>query len=425
MSRPIPGKKYTVEPGDTLSSISNVAYGDPSQWPIIHSTNQSSLKSSDPNLIFPGEVLIIPELEVIKQAKDSLTKRSRSSDVFEIEINGRIIPILAGTIIRTMDTAADAWAASIEWEPGRDEFIDIATSPYSYATARAYINGERLVTGSLFESNPTLDSSGSKKDLAGFSSTINIVDSDLRPGDYEDNNISLKERAEKLLKPYGLRVVIDPSVLTKANVKFDRVTADRNDKIFDHLADLASQRQILVSSTEKGNLLLTQANTSSRPVGTVEEDASTASLSYQAKFDGRKRFSIWRVDCQTPFKTDKKNGISKDLAVPIMRYKNVTKANDTRGGIEQTAQWIKSKEFAKSLQIPFPFPSFFSPDGSLWRENTKVIVKSKTIGVPNGFEFLIRQVEYKRTSQGDSVVLGLVPPQVYTGETIIEPWRIT
>lgn len=422
MSNPVAGQQYTVKDGDTLSSIAGVAYGDPLQWPLIHEANQSTLKSSDPNLIFPGEVILIPEREEIKQTKNDITRRLAGNDTFEIEIGGRIIPIMSGSIIRTMDTAADAWSAMIEWLPGRDEFIDTVTAPYSYAEARAYINGERLVTGTLFEVGPTLDNSGSRKALVGYSATINIVDSNLRPDNYEDNKVSLKERAEKLLKPYGLRVVIDKSVVNKANEKFDRVVATESDTIFGHLAKLAVQKKIIISSTEKGNLLFTNANVTALPVGTIEEDVSS-SLSYTAKFDGRKRFSIWRIDCQTPKKKDKKTGISKDLNVPITRFKNIRVDNDSEGSIPETAAWVRSKEFIKALQIPFPVPSFFAPNGTVWRENTTVIVKSKTIGVPDGFKFLIRQVEYKRTNEGDGVVLSLVPPQVYTGETIIEPWR--
>lgn len=423
MSRPVPGKTYIAAEGDSLSKIAGVAYGDELQWPLIFDANQKTLKSDDPNLVFPGEVLIIPEQAELKDALENITKKADPVDDFQIEVNGRFIPIVSGSIIRTMDTAADAWSANIAWVPGDDEFIDKATAPFSYAPARAYIMGKRMVTGTLMETTPALSSAGSEKGLVGYSATINIVDSHLKPGDYEDNNISIKERAEKLLKPYGLRVYADDFAAEKANEKIDRITASESDTIFQHLVKLAAQKKILISSTEKGNLLLTRANIDSKPVGTIEEAASGSSIEYTAKFDGRKRFSVWRIDCQTPFKKNKKNGISKDPAVPIMRFKNVKVDNDTEGAIQETAEWIRSKEFVKAMEVPFPFPSFYAPNGEIWRENTTVIVKSPTIGVPDGFKFLISKVEYKRESTGDGVILSLVPPQVYTGEQIEEPWR--
>ena len=48
----------TVEPGDTLSSLANAAYGDPSLWPAIFEANR--LQIADPDLISVGQVLRIP-----------------------------------------------------------------------------------------------------------------------------------------------------------------------------------------------------------------------------------------------------------------------------------------------------------------------------------------------------------------------------
>ena len=50
---------HIVEPGDTLSAIADDVYGDASKWPRIHQANQHLI--SDPNLIFPGQVLRIPQ----------------------------------------------------------------------------------------------------------------------------------------------------------------------------------------------------------------------------------------------------------------------------------------------------------------------------------------------------------------------------
>jgi nucleoid-associated protein YgaU len=49
---------YTVVSGDTLSKISKVNYGDPNKYMIIFEANKPML--SDPNKIYPGQVLRIP-----------------------------------------------------------------------------------------------------------------------------------------------------------------------------------------------------------------------------------------------------------------------------------------------------------------------------------------------------------------------------
>jgi len=50
---------YVVKSGDTLSGISKEVYGDPMRYPEIFEANKPMLK--DPDLIFPGQVLRIPQ----------------------------------------------------------------------------------------------------------------------------------------------------------------------------------------------------------------------------------------------------------------------------------------------------------------------------------------------------------------------------
>ena len=49
---------YTVVAGDTLSKISKANYGDPNKYMTIFEANKPML--SDPNKIYPGQVLRIP-----------------------------------------------------------------------------------------------------------------------------------------------------------------------------------------------------------------------------------------------------------------------------------------------------------------------------------------------------------------------------
>lgn len=51
---------YTVKPGDSLSKISKVHYGDAMKYMTIFEANQPMLSS--PDKIYPGQVLRIPEL---------------------------------------------------------------------------------------------------------------------------------------------------------------------------------------------------------------------------------------------------------------------------------------------------------------------------------------------------------------------------
>lgn len=52
---------YTVAKGDTLSAIAKRFYGKAGKWSVIFEANRDQL--DDPDRIFPGQVLRIPNLD--------------------------------------------------------------------------------------------------------------------------------------------------------------------------------------------------------------------------------------------------------------------------------------------------------------------------------------------------------------------------
>ncbi|WP_372632975.1 LysM peptidoglycan-binding domain-containing protein [Cohnella sp.] len=57
-TKPVP-KVYTVKPGDTLTAIAKRELGSSSKWPDIYKAN-SKVIGRDPNLIRPGQKLVMP-----------------------------------------------------------------------------------------------------------------------------------------------------------------------------------------------------------------------------------------------------------------------------------------------------------------------------------------------------------------------------
>ncbi len=51
--------QHRVVGGDTLSALAQQVYGDASQWPRIFEANRDQILN--PDLIFPGQVLRIPQ----------------------------------------------------------------------------------------------------------------------------------------------------------------------------------------------------------------------------------------------------------------------------------------------------------------------------------------------------------------------------
>jgi len=426
MPKATPGIPYTIVYGDRLTTIAKQAYGDGRRWRDIWAANSTVLKSGNPNMIYPGEVITIPPDKLAAAALSAVAAAAeddlpdlpeKEPDDFTIIIDGMEIPVMSGRVVRAADTAASGWSATVAFTEN-DPDLAKSLTPYAYPKASCYLGGYLVCEGYLYTVEPKL-AAARTCELEGWSYAVDIIDSTSNPP-YEQKNVTLEQRARHLVEPLGITVVYEAG-----DTKFKRATIDDTEKIFDHLAKLASQRGVLISSTTKGELLFTMA-ASGKPVGTVSEDIALGEA-FEARFDGRQRFNIYKVLSKTPGRKRKgkkntKVQIAKDAMVPRARMMTF-RFDETEGGeMKNAAEWRRSKQLADSLTVNFPVSSWYDPNGKLWRENTIVTVKSPTLFIPDGFDFLIRTVEYEFKDTGTTATLGLVPPQVFTGEPIDEPW---
>jgi len=417
MPNPVPGKTYIVVVGDTLPNIAAKAYGNSQKWTVIWNANQQQIKSGDPDLIYPGEVLFIPEDQLRESLKSGLQGNKlaqKDPDSFTLIIENREIPVLNGRVFNAMDIVSGSWTATIAWTPGEDAFINRVTTPYAYPKAQVYL-GEKLInTGFVYDVETRLTESGRIKVLTGFSKTVDAIDSTIRPP-YQEEKVTLKQRAETLFKNYGLTIEYE----LENDSQFDRVTAEPTEKIIDHLKKLVSQRGALISDTPEGNIKIYKAS-EGKTVGTLEEGKQGV-LSWAGKWNGRERFSVYKAIAQTA-KTNASSAVATDSNIPKSRFLTF-KANDTiSGNIQDAAEWKRSKSVADSLSQSLPVDSWYDPNGELWVEDTYVTVISETLHIPKGYKFLIKSVEYSYSESGTTAVLNVVPPQVYTGGEIVNPW---
>jgi prophage tail gpP-like protein/LysM repeat protein len=414
MPKATPGVPYVVVPGDTLSGIANQAYGDASRYREIWNANRTTLKSDDPNLIYPGETLTIPKIPELEGQKD-IDLPGKAADDFTIVVENTELVFEAATALRTMDTGSDAWTATIVYNRENAKLFR-TLRPFGYNEAQVYVGGRLMITGRLYILGINIEPDEISKDLKGFSYTVDIVDSTKPNPPYEFRNVTIKQVAEALVEPFQIPVVFEGEV----GGQFDRVTIDKTEKIFDFLAKLAKQRSLLVTSTNKGELLFTQANTATQPIGSITQGYPPFRTA-NTEFDGRKRAKAYKMTSKRRGQATK-TAVSKDDNVPISRFLTITADDTTAGDIKKAADWERSKRIADSLTFTIPVTSWYGPDGNLWTENTILTVKSEELYIPDGFNFLIRSVLFRHESGGQTAELSLVPPQVYTGDVVDEPW---
>lgn len=414
MPKPTPGKQYIIQDENTLSQVARRAYGNGNHWPRIWRANQSALRSGDPDLIFPGEIIYIPEIAELRRDTPDLS--NREPDELSIILDGLEIVYSSARMMLTMDTAADGTTAGMPWTLGDNPELDARLNAWGYTPAKVYIGNALKISGYLYTPETESSNNGTKVNLEIFSKTADIIDSSMRPP-YEENNVTLRQRAEKLVQAHGIKAVFE----TDTGGPFDRVTAGESERVGTHLGKLARERGVLQSSTANGDLLYWEANVRSAPVCTLEEGQFPVGR-LRFRPDGRKRFNTYIVNSTTPF-GNAPPAVIKDNRVPRSRIKTIRVQDSVAGELDVVAKWERNRALADALTIPIPVAGLLNPcTGMPWEVNTKVTVVSQTLRVPNGFDFLIRSIELDTRNNEKSAILNIVPPQVYTKEEIEEPW---
>ena len=417
-------RQYIVQESDTLEIISIKAYGTSDYTSNLRSSNTKlSTRRLDgtglPELI-PGETLFIPTVQNRKGVTDVRSDRpigSKEKTDFTLLVDDREIPLVSARLTRTMDTGADGFTGSLPWNPGLDKRLDELLLPFTYPRVKIFLGNELQLTGILYTVNPVLDRNGRIKNIAGASLTAEMIDNNIRPP-YERNNMTLKQISDSVLKQIGIKSVfeVDPGG------RFDRVTAQPQDKIFTHLSGLASQRGILLSNTVKGEALYYRAGTGEN-VGTLQEGEPLA-LSWSGNYNGRERFSTYKAIGQSPG-ADAQTAIAIDENVPLSRLFTFTADDTTPGDIQKAANWKRSKTLADLLAQSIPISSWYAPNGKLWTPGDVITIISDTLSLPfPGINMIIRSVEFIFQSSGIQAIINVVPPEVYTGEALVDPWRI-
>lgn len=413
--RPLPGRQYIVKAGDTVAAIAAKAYGDANLADRISEANQLA----EGEQLLQDQIILIPNLPEDQTLKTNLVKSvlpNQGKYDLALVIGGISVQTTAVRARLQMDTASDGWTATIPWTPGADAAIDGIVRPYTYPEASLYIGGKLLINGLLYVTGPRMASDGVAVDLKGWSYSVDAVDSTLSPP-YERSGETLRDTADFLVRPLGIKAVFD----VDPGEPFKRMSAEPSETIFAHLAKYAAQRGFLISSTPAGDLLFLRADTSGKQLGTITETDPIVS-SWQAEYDGRKLFNIYRVIGQSPGFNAKSVTVT-DSRVPRSRFLTFSADDTTTGDIQQAALWRRSKQLADALTLPLTVNDWYSPSGELWTPNRMVTVVSRVLGLAAGYSFLIRSVEFSEApDSGQTAKLDLVPPQVYTGEQIAYPW---
>jgi len=406
-----------------MYDIATRAYGDPTKWPIIWKANSKTMRSTDPNLIYPGEVIFIPpdptKQAVVQQAQaNRYAKKPLLSATMVLD--GLEVPVLNARLNRSVDTMADSFVCEIPWTSGLDAELDKRVAPFSYAPCQVYLGPNLALTGRVYNITAEKTDSGIRKTLECFTKTVDLIDSTVPPP-YFYQAAYFDSIVKSVLPPFGLSASFPQG--RGAYFEFG-VEAKSSETAAKFLNRLAFQSGQIMANDVYGNLVFNTAKALSLlpPVGTLNESEPWGQ-NLKINFEGRTRFNVykalgWEGDGAPVI------SIAKDPVVPVSRFVTFVVDDNDPGNTKTTAAWKRSKQLIKTLTIPIPLAGWYNPQGNLWAPGQMVNVISATLHCPNGFPFMIRETEHTMEDGGFACTLHLVPAQALTGEDLKEPWVV-
>jgi prophage tail gpP-like protein len=405
MPSPAAGQNYTAQSGDTLRRIAAIAYGNEMQWSRIAAANGIT----NPDLIFPGQVIFIPGDEARQQAQAAVaTNRfaDRKKEQVTLVLDGRELPCMSGRFARGIDVLASSYNATIAWIPGKNKWLDEKTARGSFADSQLYIGSELVCTARLYSRENSITKDSITKTLEFFSVTADLVDSHIPPSEGEILHSDLKQIADLLCAKHGFPVTFkdDPGAA------FDMVEAKREnvETVAKFLQRLAAQRGLFISCDERGGVVFQKAANSGESVARIEYKGKVAT-EYKAKFDDRLRFSKYFASSMSG-DGQALNATATDPNVPAARQ-ILFEANDAdSGSIQSAAEWKMLRLELEALSVNFPVSDWFDASGKLWKPNTIVTCHSPVLDIPEPKPFVICQVELVWTASERTALLNLVPP---------------
>lgn len=409
--------EYIVTPGDTFEIISRREYGTEAHAGLISSANPGALQP-----LTIGSSITIPTLPARETASqeppikvDAGPSRIKADDPDEVAvlIDGRRFRFWeSARIMRSIDSmdTIELTAPFDHEAPGFRETF----RPLGFQQVLVYVGGEKLFSGTAVLITPSIDSDKKTVQMAGYS-IPGVLNDCTSPADTEFrefDGFNLRDIASSLCAPFGLSVKFD----AEPGSVFDRVANDPDKKVLPFLIDLAQQRNLVVSSSEDGQLLCRQSVATGSPVAVLRQGEPPL-VSVLPSFSPQDYYS--HITAIEPVAT---GADGSQYTVKNSRLKGVTRpfnflVEDTQtGDIKQAAEAKASRMFAGAVSYGATVVGWRDPAGNLWKPNTTIKLLAPDAMVYTEYEFAIRSVVFERGSEQSTASLELVLPGSFRGE---------
>lgn len=319
-----------------------------------------------------------------------------------------------------------------------------------YHICYIYHNGVLLLTGYIisikFHSNKIKQLvSISGYSLTGFLNDCNIatnqsVDTAIdeagnlkwktavpRPYGYslQNDGLTLRQIAEKILAPFKLGIVIDPSVSSLMDEVFDETTAKATESIANYLTDLAAQKNIIITHNEFGNVVFTRVSTRLVPIldFDVQNSETIPGVEFELDFNGQAMHSQITVfkEKDPDEENAAENTVSNTFVPFVFRPRTIIQNSGTDVDSLLAARNARAMEL-RGVQLGISLDRWEDKNGKIIKPNNTVSIINPEIYIFKKTDFFIEEVELRGNQKSFTSKLHCVPKSVYDGSEPVYLW---
>lgn len=314
------------------------------------------------------------------------------------------------------------------YDPNNIDHVELYAPSHFHGCTLEY-NGELLMTGTVLSQSYTQDSVKHLVGMSGYSRPGVLQDCEIPTSSYplQFNGLSLAAIAQRLCAPFRVDVVIDDVVKDKMNSSFKVSTASESQNVMSYLADLAKQKDIIMSHNEHGQLFFTKAKTDVAPIFEFDTTRGTIpGTSFAFSFDGQGMHSHITVQKQASSSGGNAGQETLRNAYVVGKYsfrptvKSQSSGDDNETG--SAAGRARANEL-KGIKLAITMDRWEDPSGKIIRPNNTITIKAPEIYIPNKETFFIESVNFNGNESERTATLNCVLPSVYDGSEPVNIFR--
>lgn len=405
---------YRVVAGDTFESIARKKYGTGEEAGRIARANPGV---SEP--LTAGTVVTVPALPDAPQNLQSQAPAATEDEV-ALLIDGRRFRFWDKVrITRSLDAmdTVEFGAPFDHQAPGfRQTF-----RPFSFKPVAINVGGDPLFTGTMVTITPTVANDQKTVSVSGYATPGVLNDCTAPASDYplEFNGQTLRGIAEAIAAPFGLSV----RFLADPGAPFERVAASPGQKALTFLVELAKQRNLVVASTERGELLFWQSTDTGQPVARLEQGKAPV-LSVTPFFSPQDYYShVTGIEPVIVGLAGSQFTVRNPQLEGVLRPFTFEAPDSLDADVPATVQAKAGRMFANVAAYAIRVATWRDPSGELWRPNTTLKLLAPDAMVYTEYEFTIRSVAFEGEADKRTATIDLIIPGSFRGqlpETL--PW---